>query len=438
MPAIQLTPTTLVDSFVRIQASRLESNPAMLWWSGVAVLSAALGRGVVTRILGPKGPALHTALFIVLVGEANSGKSVAVRSARDTLDALYIRQAADSTPPEAFHTWLSQATAKCVEEGRDTGVFLALESMDSFFDRRIPRSLKALLNAAYDCAPRFTRNTIKHKAQPLDRLCLNILAAGTPAHIGSCFGADDWIDGLASRFLFVAGGEPRAGGCLPWDDDLADRFQRSMVALRAEVDSLAVPIEIKWTEEAWAAQATWRAAPAPARPHPHASGYWSRRHTSACKLACVLAVSAHGHVEDAVIDLGAWEAALEALAEIESGLSYCLTHTGANPYAAVQTRLLEWAAHSGRPVREQEIRRHLWQFVPPQYIDACIEQLVTAGLLIPQSGSSHISPNRLFLHHQLQPSASWQAIRNAQPPAPNSQPSTSPSAPSQTASPPVP
>lgn len=405
-------PISIVDRHVRIQSARLESSAALLWWSGVAVLAGVVGRGVATRILGPHGPLLHPNLFIVLVGEANSGKSVAVRAAKDSLDGLYIRQAADSTPPEAFHGWLAESTVKCIEEGQDTGLFLGLESMDSFFDRRIPRSLKALLNAAYDCAPRYDRNTYRHRIQGVQKLCLNILAAGTPAHIASCFGADDWVDGLASRFLFVAGGQARVGQLLPWEVQTWATQTAALQTLRQEVESLPAPLEIPWSEEAWAAQSTWRLNPPPRSPHPYASGYRARKHTTVCKLACLMAVARAGRAAGTVIDLQAWRVALDALRRVESGLPYCLSHIGSNPYAAVQTRLLEWAAGVNRPVREQEIRRHLWQFIPPQYADACIEQLITAGLLIVQSNHSTVAPNRTLLHHSLQKSQSWSAIVN--------------------------
>lgn len=401
--------TTVIGRHVAIQASRLESPLPILWWSGVSILAGILGRGVCTKILGPHGPPLFPNLFVVLVAEANSGKSLAVRGARDILDSLYIRQAADSTPPEAFLNWISQSTIKCSDESRDTGLFLALESMDSFFDRRIARNLKALLNAAYDCSPRYLRQTIKHKNQPLAKLCLNILAAGTPAHIGTCFGADDWVDGLASRFLFIAGGKPRVGGVTDWDEDLDNIQTRTLASLRSEVDSLASPIEISWAEDAWQTQMEWRVAASQKPPHPHASGYWARRHTSAVKLATLLAVSRAGQVAGTRIDARAWEESLEALAEVESGLPYCLAYTGANPYAGVQSKILEWAASVNRSIRERELRRHLWQFIPPQYADSCVEQLVAAGLLVVVSGHSATAPNRLFVHHSLQGTQSWSA-----------------------------
>lgn len=390
------SPKTLVDSHVRVQASKAESPTTFLWWTGLGIIASACGRAVCTRILGPHGPPLHPNLFIALIGPPNSGKTVAVRGVMELLDALRIRRVPDSTPPERLLTWASKATQACLEENRDTGIVVACENMDSLFDRAMPRSLKAFLCSAYDCSNSYIRETQKRGREPIQKLCLNMALAGTPAHLATAFQATDWQDGIASRFLFPASQDVRVGGILPWPGpELGEALLSDLQAIRGRMDP-ASPLEIPWTPEAWRAREAWRldSRSKPAS-HPHAGGYWDRRDTNAAKIALVLAISTARGL-DCQIDTGAWDGALLALDDLEGGLDYALSLTGANPYAAVQSRLCHWLGSIGtRPVGEWEVRRWLAPFVQPRDVQVVIDTLVFADQMKVLDGES---PRRTFQH----------------------------------------
>jgi hypothetical protein len=403
-------PPTLLDQHVAIESSRTECSLQHLWWAAASTLGAACGRSVWTRLMGPSGPRLYPNLYVVLVGEPGGGKTLAVRTASARFAAMKIHTGADSITGAKLLSWAAIASAKRIGEGRDPGLTMALEQLDSLFTRKADPQLKAFLCAAYDCKEEYIQDTQVRGKEPIRKLCLNLIAAATPSHLASCFQPSDWSEGLASRFLLVMGGPSRLEGLPPFDPTLEADYLGRLGTLRS---NLHAGLELNWTDEAWTSRLLWRRSQNTSLPpHPHATGYWHNRHTLAVKLAMLLTVSA----SESTISTATWEEALEALAILESGLPAALAHTGGNPYAGIISAIVRWAYAEGRPVEEWEVRQKLSDFIAPQYIQATIDSILASHQLVESplnAGAPQTSPNRRMVHPRLRASAAnlWQLVK---------------------------
>lgn len=386
----------LIELFSSIEECRIESSLPYLWWGGVSVVAAACGRSVWTRLMGASGPCLHSNLYIVLVGDSNQGKSLAVRSAAERFLSMKLHISADALPGDGtkFINWARLANARRIQSGRDAGLVVALESLDSIFSKKADGQLKSFLCAAYDCKDPWTLDIGIQGKEPIRQLCLNLLAAANPGQLATCFKPEDWNEGLISRFLFVAGGALRLDELPVLNEARVAEYEAGLVALR---DSVRGGVEIGWTPEVLAARRAWRRNQLRlAPPHPSAAGYWSWKYPTAAKLSMLLAVAAG----ESTIATSHWDAALAALSALEVGLPGILTYTGGNPYAGVIAQVLRWMEGEARDVREPEVLRRLASGIPPQHLQQTIESLVNSQqiLEVPGAGSS---PNRRFLHPAL-------------------------------------
>ena len=403
------TALNLIEQHVHLEASRTECCLPHLWWAGASTLAATCGRSVWTRLMGPSGPKLHPNLYVVLVGDPGQGKTLAVRSASSRFQALKIHTAADSITGAKLISWAAIASAKRIGEGRDPGLTIALETLDSLFARKSDQQMKAFLSAAFDCKEEYSQDTQIRGKEPIQKLCLNLIAAATPSHLSSCFLPTDWGEGLASRFLFILGGPGRIEDLDAFDSALDAAYLARLVALRG---SLHGGLEVGWTQDAWTSRIAWRKAQNKTLPpHPHASGYWHNRHTFAVKMSMLMAIAAG----ESTISSTAWNQALEALGNLEATLATTLAHTGGNPYAGIVASVLKWALAEGRILDEWEVRRRLSDFIAPQYIQATIDSMLASHQMLEVADITgpQASPNRRMIHpHLKNPGAKvWDIVK---------------------------
>lgn len=385
----------LIGMHTDVEAAKSEAPLGFLRWAGITTLAGVCGRQVYTKLLGPRGRVMYPNLFTLLIGRAGLGKTTSIDSAIDQMAALKIRFSPDSITSSKFVTWASQASLKNMEMGTDPGIMVALPNLDSLFNKRSPQELKSFMCAAYDCSDRYLKGTQKRDMESVNKMCMNLIAGGTPMHLSSCFQPTDWGEGLASRFIIVHENEDRIGNVPEWKDQLALDYAGGIKSLR---DSLkGQPLEVVWTEEAWRAREAWRIALRhELPPHPHAAGYWARRSVNASKLAMLLAVS-HG---TSTISLAEWDAALAELAYVEQSLPDAFFHTGGNPHAAVMSSVVEWVKKANREVDEHEVRAKLLPYVAPQHLQQLLDSILTSHQLIGDGAS----PTRKIHHPEYSPS----------------------------------
>ena len=250
--AAPTAPQSLIEIHTELGAAKSEAPLGFLKWSGISTLAATCGRQIYTRLLGPKGPVLYPNLYILLIGKASLGKTVSIRAATEQMQAMKIRFCPANITSSKFITWASQASGKALESGSDPGIMAALSNLDSLFNKKSPQELKSFLVAAYDCDDHFIKETQERGTESIHKMCLNLLAGGTPAHLASCFQPTDWGEGLASRFVIVTEREERIGDLPEWPEDLSIEYEDRLKTLRA--DLRRNPQEILWTPEAWKAR----------------------------------------------------------------------------------------------------------------------------------------------------------------------------------------
>jgi len=384
---------SLISMHTELGVAKSEAPIGFLKWSGISTLAAICGRQVYTRLLGPQGSVTYPNLYVLLIGDAGLGKTVSIRSATEQMAANKIRFAPAAITSSKFVTWASQASLEALDNGTDPGVMAALSNLDSLFNRRSPQELKSFLVAAYDCDDNYIKETQQRGSESIHKMCMNLLAGGTPAHLASCFQPTDWGEGLASRFIIVAEREDRIEDLPPWPTALHAEYSTRLKDLRS--DLRGKPQEIIWTPEAWKARENWRKSNRHTQaPHPHAGGYWSRRNLTSAKLAMLMAVSQG----TTTISTTEWEQAIHELALTEAGLPLAFFFTSGNPYVATTARIVEWVRQAGRSVQEHEVRMRLQQFVTPQHLQPLLDSILASHQLI----GVGTSPTREITHPDFQ------------------------------------
>ena len=384
---------SFISMHTELGVAKSEAPLGFLKWSGISTLAATCGRQVYTRLLGPQGSVLYPNMYILLIGDAGLGKTVSIRSATDQMAAMRIRFAPAAITSSKFVTWASQASMQALDDGSDPGVMAALSNLDSLFNKRSPQELKSFLVAAYDCDDNFIKDTQQRGTESIHKMCMNLLAGGTPAHLASCFQPTDWGEGLASRFVIVAEKDDRIEDLPAWPTALSSEYATRLKDLRS--DLRGKPQEITWTPEAWKARENWRKSNRHTQPpHPHAAGYWSRRNLTLAKMSMLQAVS-NGST---VISTAEWDAALYELGVTELGLPLAFFFTSGNPYVATTARIVEWVRQQGRAVQEHEVRMRLQQFVTPQHLQPLLDSILASHQLI----GVGTSPTREISHPDFQ------------------------------------
>ena len=414
------TPQSLISMHTELGAAKSEAPIGFLKWAGISTLAATCGRRVYTRLLGSQGSILYPNLFILLIGDAGLGKSVSIRSATDQMANLKIRFSPTAITASKFVTWASQASMSALDTGSDPGIMAALSNLDSIFSRQTPQALKSFFVAAYDCDDTYIKDTQQHGSETVHKMCLNLLAGGTPAHLASCFQPTDWGEGLASRFIIVAEKEDRIGDLPDWPTALDVEYESRLKDLRFSLGKS--PLEILWTPEAWKARENWRLSNRHTQaPHPHAAGYWSRRNLTTAKLAMLMAISQGA----TTISTTEWDMAIQELALTEAGLPLAFFFTSGNPYVATTARIVEWVRNQGRAVQEHEVRMRLQQFVTPQHLQPLLDSILASHQLI----GVGTSPTREITHPDFQSTqqkktgtATWSQLTPAPAPAAKSSP----------------
>lgn len=389
-------PTNLIDMHLAVESKRAETPLNWLWWTGATTLAAACGRQVYTKLTGSHSPPMYPNLFTLLVGPGNMGKTTAILFAKKRLDLLRIKYAPDTITGSKLITWASQSSMASLDEGLDPGIVIALPNLDSQFSKSTPAEFKSFLIAGFDNANRYRKDTQSRGKEQIHNMCINLLAAGTPSHLASCFTSSDWAEGLASKFIVVYDDSNRRAEFLnppPFPSELEAEFEGRLVDLKSGLQRN--PIELGWTDEARLARFNWRnAQDSTTPPHPSAAGCWKRRDTIAVKLAMLLAV-AEG---ETTIHLDQWDRAICELQKLEPGLPEAFFHTGQNPYLASMESVVAWVKKQNRTIQEHELRKKLLPHVAPQHAEQLLNQLFTSRQLI----ATGTPPTREIIHPEFQ------------------------------------
>lgn len=272
------------------RTNSLRSPRSFRLWAGISTIAAVLERRCYTVTdQDPLCPNLYT----VLCGSPASGKSIAVNESRKLLagiKGLYIGP--DNPTDAAFKDSLNDAS-KISMNGSGLALFSAMVVLCREFHVLIPKyndSFLADLADLYDNPPIYSSPRRSSTSLRIENPCVNILAASTPAALGS-FPESAWGEGFTSRVTFIYGTSPTFKR-----DILKKRSSIDMAKLAKQLEEFFNELhgEFTWEEDANDAINHWynveNLAPVPT--YSRLANYNGRREVHATKLSMISAVSA--------------------------------------------------------------------------------------------------------------------------------------------------
>lgn len=296
------------------------------FWSGVAAISASLGR----RVWLDMGPyTIFPNFYIVLVAPSGQfRKSSSVRLASGLLKELVPRPnliSQNLTPSALMEAMNANQTTEGTKLAVTTATgFAIVDELSTFLNRKsYEAGLASMLIEFYDCPADYEYRTRARGIERLEQPCLGILSASTVDWIRDAIPPEAVGGGLTSRCIFVYAETP------PPPVARTSYTQEQLTVrevLLSELQTLSAfsgPVTLE--EEAWKfyeeeyvrfyhkAGDLWR--------DKYLTGYAARRHIHWLKLSIVFAAAAG----TLTVSLQHLEAALKMLEQVEKHMKMVLS-----------------------------------------------------------------------------------------------------------------
>src|SRR3990167_10370954 len=197
-----------IEAFLA-ETDKLPSPRRFRRWAAVCTVAAVTDRKVWSSIR--PGMALFPNMYVLLVGQPASGKSVAVFAARDLLVTQpAVNVCENSITHESFIQQLSRGAAT-IEIGagvpRRKSTYALFMSEWGTFMRQPKNDILAMMADVWDNRD-YQARTIARGLDDAPNLFINVLGGCTPAWFAEGFPPNSYDQGLPARFIYV------------WSDDL--------------------------------------------------------------------------------------------------------------------------------------------------------------------------------------------------------------------------
>lgn len=328
-----------------------------------------------------QGEPLFTNFFIVLVGPPGVGKTRALRIGKEMLSNLRdFKLSPNSLTREKLIDNLASSTKVTTDASgklvTQTAYTCILDELSTFI-RHKDFSLMTDLTDFFDCPKVWRYETLSRGEQTIENLFLSLIGGITPKSIQANWGEAAIGMGFTARLNFVYSEDSKA------IDLFGVQSEPDYSTLITDLQSIyELNGRFKVTPEAAKILQSWVSAGMPPIPaDTRFAEYNPRRSIHWLKLCMVYSVAASNSL---IIDVPHVERARETLLEAEGMLPLVFEHLGANPLLAALNNIHKWLkieyGINREPIIEQRIRRKLMADVPPQYVDAAIQELVSSGL----------------------------------------------------------
>lgn len=377
---------SFIDGFQQYTANK--GSPSIYCkWAAIATVGAALERKVWVKT--SKG-VLYPNNYIVLVGPAGVGKSLATNIVYDLLNEI-------RSPENPFHLAptsltkaslidaLNDAERRIVRPMDNPAVhaFNSLTVVPNEFSVFLPSweaDFMSTLTDIWDCKHYSETRRTNKLSISIPRIQLNIFSATTPAQLTNLLPEGAWEQGFMSRVLLIYSGEQA-------QTDLFNEFEFETKLYKDLIHDLEV-INKLWgervfTEDAKETIRAWaKTGGEPIPDHPKLIGYTARRAAHLLKL-CTIASAASSDEPFITVDHVA--EALDWLIEAESFMPdiFKSMKVGADARAIDETYHFAIRAYmkDQSPVLEHRIVHFLQERVPAQSVVRIIEVMERSQLL---------------------------------------------------------
>lgn len=384
-----------IDTFVEHSKSR--GSPVLFRrWAAISAVAAALERKV---WLQSNFPTTYPNLFVIMVGSAGSGKSVASNQAMEypeaivTKDGERVHFAPNNVSRASVMDALGRATRKILRPG-EVPNFVQYNAMTVH-----ARELQVLLpgwdgEIMAHLTDIWDGKTYREEKRggdlklEIEAPWLNLLADCPPSYLSDNFPMSAWESGFISRTILVYTAQeaeiPLTFGTVLRAHDATHR------ELLADMhDIFGMYGEMNMEHEAGAAMVAWNAAKCPPRvTHPRLQNYNARRLAHLMKL-CIVASASRG--SDRVITLEDYQRAQGWLFEVEANMPgiFVAMQSGGDAIAMRDTVdfVMREGQRVGGPVRHPAVMTFLSTRVYGNDVHRVLAVMLEAEMLRPAMDS---------------------------------------------------
>ena len=312
--------TNWVDGFVSYTEGK---GSPLLWrkWAAIFTIAAAIERKVWLKTAKGK---LYPNMYIVLVGKAGTGKSLATNTVYECLSELSengnIHVAPTSVTKASLIDALDAAERKIIRPTATPPIFsfnslsIVVNELGVFLPAYDGEFMNTLTDL-WDCKNYSeTRRTNKININ-IPAAQLNMFSATTPAYLNGFLPEGAWEHGFMSRVLMIYSGAADFTDMFAefeFDSTLWDNLVLDLKSINQMVGELTPTNEVKEALNAWA-----RSGGQPQPTHPKLTDYLSRRPAHLLKL-CQIACVASGDGYEITLDH--YAEALDWLTEAEHAI----------------------------------------------------------------------------------------------------------------------
>lgn len=387
------------------------TTPRYLEWVGLSTLSATSNRGSFTSI--KTGLPLYPNLYVLLIGEAGLGKTLALNAGKNLLRGFdndaggNITMAPDSTTYEKLVNLLAEQTSLAVKAGYGSSVATCACFLSEWgtFIRKPNSDVFSMLAHLYDCGD-YDHDVLGRARDLAKNLFVNICACATPAWFAEGFPSNSWEQGLPTRINYIWSDRselPTGAEDVDWMEDYDDEYDfgdtvddRLFKHLIKVQDSKGF---WKWTAPAFKELRDWLTDGAEPKPEdPMLDGYCNRRRLHVSKLAMLYGMSRHP--TERQIDLIDFDRAKATLLESEVHMMKCLTAAGGNTYQIRAQTIIDYVTFKWttekKGISEWELRQILWKQVDPHLVRTILDELIASKKIVLWGNKQAKSPLRMF------------------------------------------
>lgn len=341
-------------------APRSEAPMSMIHWTGLFTLAALMKRKIYwpRKLLGSYEtyPNLYI-LFVAQPGVAR--KSTTAGYAEDLLvsaSGILLNDQVTFASTAMSESQLINALSESPD-----GTLTIISSEFSSFIKTSPEGMYEILTDIYDAKRKFEYSTRQHGVELTEKPNLCLLAATTPAWLGSQPPAYFIGGGFASRTIFIYENQKRRRA-MYYDDVDQEKMKKLEADLLNDL-SIIAKVDGEFTHDSKTTKdivEDWyqdhdRNPPDDAR----LLGYHQRKPAHLHKLMMLLNLADAG-AEPKKVEEKHFNQALKLLDSVEDNMSRALTSVSSNPHGTLLEQIEDYIHHHGK-VTKKQLARRFWR-----------------------------------------------------------------------------
>ncbi len=344
-------------------------------WSGISTICAAMQRKCFTTWEVP----IYPNMYIVLVGPAGSRKGTAMRPAKELLEALGVKMAAEAITREMLIRELASSLEAEPNEEKGVDMHCSLtifsEELSVFIGQNQWELVSNLCNW-YDCSDRWTYRTKHQGDDEIYGVWVNLFGATTPDYLRTSLPEDAIGGGLSSRMVFVYGDKKEHLDIFPFLNKDKTLMRGDLTHDLRHINMMRG--EFGMSKDFMAAYAKWYEYSDKNPPFEEKImlGYNERKATHLRKLTMAMSAS---RSDDMVLRGEDFQRALTILESAEKDMLKVFKGRGRLRDSDIAEDIV-YLLRAQREVKASEIMRRYYRDIDTDMLDKLIQTLQRAGL----------------------------------------------------------